>query len=273
MGNHYMTKKGLVTMAKYKVFLSPSDQVRNTYATGGTAEDVQCGKIAIAAKAALERCGFDVMLVQYETMASKCAKSDAFGADLHVPIHSNAFDGRVSGTRIFYHSAGGKGHKAAKAIFARLGPITPGAPDFATPYPELYEVRVPKAPTAYIETDFHDVPSVAEWIIAHTTECGEAICHGICDYFGVPYVSAGDDTNDALQAEFERLLREHEKKLEDNDAGKWSEQARAWAIANGIVNGIGTLPDGSVNYAWEAHVTREQMVTMLHRFALATGLV
>ena len=54
MGNHYMTREGLVTMAKHKVFLSPSDQVRNTYATGGTAEDVQCGKIAIAAKAALE---------------------------------------------------------------------------------------------------------------------------------------------------------------------------------------------------------------------------
>ena len=142
-----------------------------------------------------------------------------------------------------------------------------------TPYPELYEVRVPKAPTAYIETDFHDVPSVAEWIIAHTQECGEAICHGICDYFGVPYVSAEGGADDALQAEFERLLREHEKALEDNDAGKWSEQARAWAVSSGIVNGIGTLPDGSVNYAWEAHVTREQMVTMLHRFALATGLV
>lgn len=257
---------------KHKVFLSPSDQTKNTYAVGNTSEDVQCGRIALAAKAALERCGFEVGLLQYATMAEKCAASDAMGAELHVPVHSNGFDGKVSGTRIFYFADGGNGQRAAKAILARLGAITPGAPDFVTPYPGLYEVRVPKAPTAYIETDFHDVPSVAEWIIAHTQECGEAICAGICDYFGVAYTAPEGSAEDALQAEFERLLREHEKALEDNDAGKWSEQARKWAVANGIVNGIGAMPDGTPNYAWEAHVTREQMVTMLHRFALAAGL-
>lgn len=260
-------------MTKHKVFLSPSDQTRNTYATGGTSEDVQCGKIALAAKAALERCGFEVGLLQYATMAEKCAASDAMGAELHVPIHSNGFDGKVSGTRIFYFADGGNGQKAAKAILARLGAITPGAPDFTRAYPALYEVRVPKASTAYIETDFHDVPAVSDWIIGHTMEIGEAICAGICDYFVVPYVSAGGEGNDALQAEFERLLREHERALEDNDAGEWSEQARAWAVSTGIVSGIGMLPDGTTNYAWEAHVTREQMVTMLHRFAQAVGLV
>ena len=85
-------------ITKHKVFLSPSDQTRNTYATGGTSEDVQCGRIALAAKAALERCGFEVGLLQYATMAEKCAASDAMGAELHSPIHSNAFDGRVIGT-------------------------------------------------------------------------------------------------------------------------------------------------------------------------------
>ena len=38
---------------KHKVFLSPSDQTKNTYAVGNTSEDVQCGRIALAAKAAL----------------------------------------------------------------------------------------------------------------------------------------------------------------------------------------------------------------------------
>lgn len=42
---------------------------------------------------------------------------------------------------------------------------------------------------------------------------------------------------------------------------------RAWALDNGIINGIGQLDDGTPNYAWEAHVTREQLVTILHRFA------
>ena len=180
----------------HRVFLSPSDQDKNTYAAGNTNEAVQCGRIADAAKAALERCGFETMLVHYENMASKCAKSDAFGAELHVPIHSNAFDGKVSGTRIFYGNPGGESHKAAKAILTRLGAITPGGPDLVQSRPELYEINTPKAPTAYIETDFHDVPDVAAWIIGHTVEIGEAICAGICDYFGVAYRAPEKEENE-----------------------------------------------------------------------------
>lgn len=250
----------------HKVFISPSDQVKNTYAGGGTTEAIQCGKIGISTKAALERCGFEVMLLQYATMAEKCAASDAFGAELHMPIHSNGFDGKVSGTRIFYHSDGGEGHKAAKAILATLGPVTPGAPDMVQAYPALYEIRVPKAPTAYIEADFHDVQEVADWIVDHTQDIAEAICKGVCDYFGVEYIAEEEQKEAPIRMlEFEELLRLHEKALEDNDAGAWSEEARQWAIREGIVNGIGYLEDGTPNYAWEAHVTREQMVTMLYR--------
>lgn len=250
----------------HKVFISPSDQVKNTYAGGGTTEAIQCGKIGVATKAALERCGFEVMLLQYATMAEKCAASDAFGAELHMPIHSNGFDGKVSGTRIFYHSDGGEGHKAAKAILATLGPVTPGSPDMVQAYPALYEIRVPKAPTAYIEADFHDVQEVADWIVDHTQDIAEAICKGVCDYFGVEYIAEEEQKEAPIRMlEFEELLRLHEKALEDNDAGAWSEEARQWAIREGIVNGIGYLEDGTPNYAWEAHVTREQMVTMLYR--------
>lgn len=251
---------------RHRVFISPSDQVKNTYAGGGTTEAIQCGKIGIATKAALERCGFEVMLLQYATMAEKCAASDAFGAELHMPIHSNGFDGKVSGTRIFHHSDGGEGHKAAKAILATLGPVTPGSPDMVQAYPALYEIRVPKAPTAYIEADFHDVKDVADWIVDHTKEIAEAICKGVCDYFGVEYIAEEEQKEAPIRMlEFEELLRMHEKALEDNDAGAWSEEARQWAIREGIVNGIGYLEDGTPNYAWEAHVTREQMVTMLYR--------
>lgn len=250
----------------HKVFISPSDQTANTYAGGGTTEAIQCGKIGIATKAALERCGFEVMLLQYATMAEKCAASDAFGAELHMPIHSNGFNKKVTGTRIFYHSDGGEGHKAAKAILATLGPVTPGAPDMVQAYPALYEVRVPKAPTAYIEADFHDVQAVADWIVDNTQEIAEAICKGVCKYFGVDYVAEEKPQEEHIRMlEFEELLRLHEKALEDNDAGAWSEEARQWAIREGVVNGIGYLEDGTPNYAWEAHVTREQMVTMLYR--------
>ena len=250
----------------HKVFISPSDQTANTYAGGGTTEAIQCGKIGIATKAALEQCGFEVMLLQYATMAEKCAASDAFGAELHMPIHSNGFNKKVTGTRIFYGHEGSEGHRAAKSILARLGPVTPGSPDMVQAYPALYEIRVPKAPTAYIEADFHDVQAVADWIVDHTQEIAEAICKGVCDYFGVEYIAEEEQKEAPIRMlEFEELLRLHEKALEDNDAGAWSEEARQWAIREGIVNGIGYLEDGTPNYAWEAHVTREQMVTMLYR--------
>ena len=64
-------------MAK-RVYLSPSDQRRNTYAVGDTTEAIQCGRIAEACKAALERSGVEVMLGQYDTMQNRVAASNRF---------------------------------------------------------------------------------------------------------------------------------------------------------------------------------------------------
>ena len=173
-----------------KVFLSPSNQYDNVYAYGNTTEGVQCGKIADACKIALERSGVDVMLMHDESMQEKCAASNSFDADLHVPIHTNAFNGTVSGTRMFCFNDSGNGMRACKAIFNRLAPITPGTSENIRVDASLYEVRVPAAPTAYIEVDFHDVPEVARWIIGNTELIGETIAHGICDYLGVAFKEA-----------------------------------------------------------------------------------
>ena len=170
-----------------KVFLSPSNQYDNRYAYGDTTEGVQCGKIAEACRKALERSGVTVKLMHDESMQEKCAASNAFGADLHVPIHTNAFNGTVSGTRMFYYAEGGEGQKACQAIFNRLAPVTPGTSENIRADASLYEVRVPAAPTAYIECEFHDNPTASQWIVEHTTDIGEAIAQGICDYFGVAF--------------------------------------------------------------------------------------
>ena len=170
-----------------KVFLSPSNQYDNRYAYGNTTEGEQCGKIAEACKVALERSGMQVKLMHDESMQEKVAASNAFDADLHVPIHTNAFNGTVSGTRMFCFNNSGNGMRACKAIFNRLAPVTPGTSENIRVDASLYEVRVPSAPTAYIEVDFHDVPAVAKWIVEHTRDIGEAIARGICDYFGVTF--------------------------------------------------------------------------------------
>ena len=170
-----------------KVYISPSNQTENRYAYAETNEGVQCGRIAEACKAALARSGVGVMLGHMKSMQDKVHESNTYGADLHVCIHTNAFNGQVSGTRMFCFNENGNGMKACKAIFNRLAPITPGTSENIRVNAELYEVRVPKAPTAYIEVDFHDVPSVAQWIVEHVNLIGEVIAQGICDYFGVTY--------------------------------------------------------------------------------------
>ena len=191
-----------------KVFLSPSNQYDNRYAYGDTTEGVQCGRIAEACKAALERSGVTVKLMHDESMQEKCADSNAFGADLHVPIHTNAFNGTVSGTRMFYYAEGGEGQKACQAIFARLAPVTPGTSENIRADASLYEVRVPAAPTAYIECEFHDNPTASKWIVENTGLIGETIARGICDYFGVTFrekeqaqPAKGSDRRQRLEAE------------------------------------------------------------------------
>lgn len=191
-------------MAK-KVYLSPSDQTNNAYAYGNTTEAIQCGKIAEACKAALERSGVEVMVGQYDTMANRCKASDAFGANLHVPIHTNAYNGKVSGTRMFCYNSNGEGYRACKSIFNVLAPLTPGKSENISVNAKLFEVRVPSAPTAYIEVDFHDVPSVAKWIVEHTTEIGEAIAKGICNYLGVSFKEPKQPKNQTSGATIYRV--------------------------------------------------------------------
>ena len=88
---------------------------------------------------------------------------------------------------MFCYRLSGEGYKACKAIYDVLAPITPGESENITANPGLYEVKTPKAPTVYIEVDFHDVPDVAKWLIENTKRIGEAICKGVCYHYGMTY--------------------------------------------------------------------------------------
>ena len=173
----------------YKIYLSPSDQTANKYAYVGTNEAVQCRRIADALEKALKRCGFAVKNNKTDSMQARVRESNDWGADLHVPLHTNAYNGKVSGTRIFTYDNSGKGYKCAKKVFRFLAPVTPGASESISVYDDLYEVKYTTAPCVYIESEFHDVAIVAKWIIEHVEDIAEAICKGICAYFGVKYAA------------------------------------------------------------------------------------
>lgn len=178
-------------MAK-KIFLSPSDQFENTYAAGNTNEGEQMGLLAEKLAPILQRCGFEVKIVHQARLATKCYQSDVWGADLHLPLHSNAFNGTVTGTRVMCMriAEGELGYEYSKKIFKQLDAVTPGTSSNISAQPQLYEIHDPHAPTVYVEVDFHDVPMVANWIINNLDVIADAIARGVCDCFGVQYKEA-----------------------------------------------------------------------------------
>ena len=172
-----------------KIYISPSSQPANTYAVGNTNEQEQCRKIAAALETELDRCGFNSKAGLSGTMYTRVTESNNFGADLHLPIHTNACDGKVAGLRIFVYKKGGEAEKIANAIMATLAPITPGTSDGVSAYPSLYEVKNSKAWCVYVEVGFHDNKEEAQWIIDHTQDIAVAIAKGLCNHYGVKYVA------------------------------------------------------------------------------------
>lgn len=219
-----------------KVYLSPSMQPANIYAAGNTNEQVQCNRIAEAAKTALERCGFTVKKApEGQSMQQNVSDSNAWGAQLHVPIHTNAGGG--AGTVVFVHGGTAAQMKYAAPIYEEVQAISPGTTDYGVRVNSgLYELGYTTATAVYVECEFHDRADLATWIIGHTAELGEAIARGICRGAGVRYIAP------AASEQPEPDMPE-------------TELARAWAMAMGISDG--TNPSDPC--------TREQVWVMLYR--------
>ena len=170
------------------IFLSPSSQFDNQYTGVDTTEGIQMNELAKLLKEKLEAAGYRVYLPSSDTTYQERAElSNEVGADLHIPLHTNAGGG--SGVRIFYNSSIQGSKELSTAIFNYLGPLTnsndPDVPylkdDSKTSKP-YYEIRVPKAEMAYIEVDFHDRADRAQWIVGNKDAIADAIAKGIIDY-------------------------------------------------------------------------------------------
>lgn len=170
-----------------KIYLSPSNQDDNIYAVGNTNEMIQCNRIADAAETALKRNGFEVLKAPMgQAMNVSISQSNAWGADLHVAIHTNAGGGQ--GTEIFIYNSSAS--LIADDIINELSSITlSGIIRGVKLNQNLAELNSVNAMSVYIEVDFHDNANIAQWIIDNTSVIGEAICKGICKYYNVSYNS------------------------------------------------------------------------------------
>ena len=173
-----------------KIYISPSNQTANTYATGNTNEQVQCKKIAKACVDYLKKAKFNVKCTYNMDMYERVKESNSFGADLHVAIHTNATTKHnvTGGTQVYVYELKGERKKVGQAVFNQLAPITVGkSAEKLIAKPDFYEVNSANAITVYVEAEFHDTKEGSDFIIKNTKAIGEAIAKGICDYYKVAY--------------------------------------------------------------------------------------
>lgn len=186
-----------------KIYISPSNQVGNLYATGNTNEKVQCHKIAKACAEYLKKAGFNVMCTYNIDMYERVRESNAFGADMHIAVHTNATAKHnvTGGTQILLYKLSGENKKAGQAVLDRLAPITPGkSAERLIGKPDFYECNSAKGLTVYCECEFHDTKEGSDFIIRNTTVIGEAIAKGVCDYYGVKLPDEDKKTNASANA-------------------------------------------------------------------------
>jgi len=168
-----------------RIYFSPSTQEHNAGVIPGYIEEIEMNQIADIAIPLLQFNGFEVFR-NSPTMTHITAKDDSnrIGVDAHFALHSNAGGG--VGTVIFT-SGSVKGTKLARCIYDRVAPLSPSKDRGVQITTGFTEVIKTNAPAALLEVAFHDNVSDAEWIRANHQEIAEAICQGLCDYFGVTF--------------------------------------------------------------------------------------
>ena len=163
------------------VFLSPSDQLGNTYAYGDTNEAVVCQQICNLLEDRLNNLG--VMVDSDPNMYNAVERSNKMRPDLHLAIHTNASPGHnVRGVRVFYYPGSEYGKAYAERFFRALSSLFEGSHALKE-YPALYELRKTVSPAVYLELDFHDTVDGAKWLINHKELIADTLCKTISDIF------------------------------------------------------------------------------------------
>ncbi|MBP1920644.1 N-acetylmuramoyl-L-alanine amidase [Youngiibacter multivorans] len=189
-------------MGTKKIYLSPSNQPDNKYVVGNTNEKFEMEAVAVKIKQILDaeyECETVVATTNLTINASgrpKEAKDK--GCDVYLAIHSNAGGkGKASGAVAFYHPNSDGSKELSRNIVRELNAICPIRSNRDTAVKngmELYagyglaEVRNPNkiGITAVLaETDFHDNPATAKWIIDNKDKIARAYVEALVKTFGI----------------------------------------------------------------------------------------
>lgn len=175
------------------IYLSPSTQEANPYITGGSEEEWM-NRLADAMVPYLMSSGIQYVRNTPEmTAGSSIRASNAGNFDLHLGLHSNASPpataGQNRGIIVFYYPGSVQGQRASQIIADNLKNIYP-LPDLvrAQSTTSIGEVRLVRAPSAFIELGYHDNPEDAAWITGNLDAIAQNIVQSLTQFFGIPFL-------------------------------------------------------------------------------------
>ena len=174
-----------------KVYLSPSNHGvnQNKCLKAECYEDKHTRPIAEACAKYLKASGIEVKVAAANTSVNNGARTreaNSFGADLYVPIHTNAAGASARYLMLMFWEDSQEYRKIFNAVAPYLEDIYPGK--LKTHFdvrPELIEVKGPKAKTMYCELGFHTNQTDVDEFIHNSDKVGKALADGICNYLGV----------------------------------------------------------------------------------------
>lgn len=242
----------------FKVYLSPSTQENNFGVSDYGTEEARMNAAADVTAKELTRTGQFIIYRNRPTMALNevIKDSDNIKPNIHVAIHSNAFNSKGRGVLGLYWSGGGiasDSYKLTKAVHDEVLNIS-GIDNGMRAGTGLAETDRVKATSTIIEVGFHDNADDAQWIKDNVKNIGIAIAKGICKYCNVPYVPYVTPVVE---------VKSMSKFKDFNQVAEYAKAAILKAEAKGLFVG-----DENGNFNPQSPITRQDVAVLFDRLKL-----
>ena len=176
------------------IYLSPSTQEYNTYATGSGSEEYHMNLLADALTPYLLSNGIRYARNTPDmTAAASIRQANAGEYDLYLALHSNASGeghyGENRGIIAFYYPGSAEGRRAAELFAQQLREVYP-LPNRVRiqSTTALGEVRQPHFPAVLLEIGYHDNYADAAWLESHMDAAAQSIARGLTELFSLPFL-------------------------------------------------------------------------------------
>lgn len=176
-----------------KVFLSPSTQEWNKYATEGN-EELYMNLLADRMEPYMRSSGISFVRNDPDRNVQGAIKdSNAGEYDVHLALHSNAaperLAGKLRGVDIYFAPNSNDSEKLANIIANNMKSIYP-LPDKvrAVPTYNLGEVLQTRAVAVLCELGYHDNYADEAWLKNNLELIAKNLVRSLCDYFGIPFI-------------------------------------------------------------------------------------